>query len=145
MNRTLLLNAVTALLILLFVYTAGSKLLGLDVFENQLRRSPLIGSFSGFFSVMIPLIELMVAVLLLIPQTLKIGLYCSLALLVSFTAYLIYMLSIDIHLPCTCGGVISQMSWQQHVVFNLAFIVLNLTVLWIYPKQAARDYQLSTE
>jgi hypothetical protein len=28
-------------------------------------------------------------------------------------------------LPCQCGGVISKMSWKEHVVFNAFFIVVN--------------------
>jgi hypothetical protein len=27
-------------------------------------------------------------------------------------------------LPCTCGGVISKMSWPQHVLFNSGFMIL---------------------
>jgi hypothetical protein len=31
--------------------------------------------------------------------------------------------------PCTCGGIIEKMSWNQHVVFNMAFTVLALFAL----------------
>jgi len=30
------------------------------------------------------------------------------------------------HLPCTCGGIISKMSWKQHLGFNALFILVGL-------------------
>jgi hypothetical protein len=35
-----------------------------------------------------------------------------------FTVYLAWMIQFAAHLPCNCGGVISSMSWKQHIVFN---------------------------
>jgi hypothetical protein len=34
------------------------------------------------------------------------------------------------NLPCSCGGVIQQLSWKQHIVFNISFIVLGIAGIY---------------
>src|SRR3546814_5749620 len=54
-----------------------------------------------------------------------------------FTAYLLNMVFTVDSLPCSCGGVISSMSFDQHIVFNAGFIVLAVIGLVLYkPKQS---------
>jgi len=36
------------------------------------------------------------------------------------------ILSFSKELPCSCGGVLQEMSWQQHLVFNIVFTLLAL-------------------
>ncbi|WGQ10437.1 MauE/DoxX family redox-associated membrane protein [Pedobacter gandavensis] len=116
------------LFVALFVYTASSKLMNLTAFEKVLSRSPLIADFNELFAWIIPLIEILIAVLLIIPLTKRMGLYAALGLMVIFTGYLGYMVlsMAGQDLPCSCGGVISFLSWQQHVWFNLVFIGLGI-------------------
>lgn len=109
-------------LVFLFVYTATSKLFRLNVFQAQLTRFPWIQYGATFVAWAVPIVELAASGLLLARRTRRIGLFVSLALMVSFTLYLAFMLGTEKHLPCSCGGVISSMSWQQHLVFNVAFV-----------------------
>ena len=117
------------LLLALFMYTAASKILTINAFSSTLAKSPLIGSNSLLVAWLIPIIEIIVGILLIITGTRKLGLYASLVLLGIFTLYLVYMVSSGTKLPCHCGGAISTMSWQQHIWFNLGFIVLAVTGL----------------
>jgi len=32
-------------------------------------------------------------------------------------------------MPCSCGGVIELLSWNQHVVFNGVFILIDLAAI----------------
>jgi hypothetical protein len=61
---------------------------------------------------------------LISPGTRLFGLYSSISLLTLFTGYLVVMIKSYTTLPCTCGGVISEMTWPQHLLFNLGFIIL---------------------
>mgnify|MGYP001346109640 CR=1 FL=1 len=36
------------------------------------------------------------------------------------------MLHYSFYVPCSCGGVLLQMSWQQHLVFNIVASLLAL-------------------
>jgi hypothetical protein len=111
-------------LVFLFTYTASSKLAGFATFYAQLKHYPVLQYLPRFWAMAIPLAELLVAGLLLFNTTRLYGLLCALLLLVLFTCYLAVMVSTQTNLPCSCGGVISTLSWQQHIIFNLGCIVL---------------------
>lgn len=116
----------SSLLILLFAYTAFSKLLTYKKFRWVLNESPLIHNGAGVIVWLLPAAELMIVLLLFIPRYRTIGLKASLSMLILFTGYLIYMILFASHLPCSCGGVVSSLSWKQHVYFNLFFIGINI-------------------
>ena len=135
MKRLPVLEIITSLLILLFAYTAISKLLGYRSFTRTLTESPLIHNGAGTIGWLLPATELIVVLLLFFERTRKAGLYASLFLLLLFTLYLLYMVLFVADLPCSCGGVFNKMSWQQHIFFNLFFILLNVLGLFVLRKQ----------
>jgi len=120
-------------LVFLFVYTATSKLSHLYIFQGQLARFPWIMHYAVVLSWAVPVMELAASGLLLASRTRRTGLYVSLGLMISFTLYLAFMLGSQEHLPCSCGGVISSMSWQQHLVFNLFFTGIAIAGLVFSP------------
>lgn len=124
MKSKVLIQIICLLLILLFTYAGFSKLADHAMFFVQLVRFPWMSPMAAFISWFAPLAELAIALLLLFPSTRLYGLYGSLLLLVLFTVYLAMMVSMKVNLPCSCGGVISQLSWRQHIFFNLFFIAL---------------------
>jgi putative oxidoreductase len=124
-----------ALLILLFVYTAVSKLLSFRRFQTVLSYSPLIGRYSKALAYTIPGVELLVAALLFLPQTRTKGFAGSILLMAAFTGYIAYMLLFEPHLPCSCGGVISSMNWTGHLLFNLVFTL----VAWIGYRESKKQ------
>lgn len=128
MNRKAMvaLEIISALLILLLLYTALSKLSDHETFLFVLKKSPLLYPFAGFIAIALPIAELLVALLLFIPRTRSTGLWASFFLITLFTVYLIYMVAISPDLPCSCGGAVGSLSWRQHIVFNLFFIAISL-------------------
>jgi putative oxidoreductase len=84
----------------------------------------------------VPGLEILITLLLIIPRTRRIGLYISISLLTLFSIYLIYMVSFTPHLPCSCGGVISKLTWRQHIFFNLFFIAITLIALSFTKKES---------
>lgn len=123
---------ISALLIGVFVYAAFSKLLNYPLSVAQLHTHPYIGRFAGLIAWFVPAVELIVSALLLFPGSRRIGLYGSAGLLFIFTAYLALMLLSGRPLPCTCGGFISTLDWPQHIVFNLALILLSIIGIRLY-------------
>lgn len=124
MKRNIVNEIVSSLLILLFVYTGISKLAYLAMFKNQLDSFMWLKPFSNFLAIGIPVLELIISTLLLFQKTKVIGLYSALVLLTLFTCYLTFMLRYQDHLPCSCGGVIQELTWKQHLIFNLSFILI---------------------
>lgn len=125
-KRSVLVEIIGSLLILLFVYTALSKLMEFSQFKSQLAASPITKWNPGFVAIALPLAELVVAALLFAPRTRLAGLYGSLGLMSAFTLYIAYILTLADKVPCSCGGVIKQLGWKEHLVFNIFFTLLAL-------------------
>lgn len=129
MNNERIEVVASSLLVLLYSYTAISKFAAYETFKATLRRSPIIDQGADTIAWLLPAAELIVVLLLFFEWTRKAGLYASLMLLVLFTLYLLYMVLFVANLPCSCGGVLSKMSWEEHIWFNVFFVVINLISL----------------
>lgn len=101
------------------------------VFKGVLQTAPLLRPFVATLAWAIPVSEIAVSLLLFLPRHRLLGLYASLGLLVLFTLYLAFMLLYSPHLPCSCGGVISHLSWPAHLLFNAFFIGMNVIAIWL--------------
>lgn len=136
MVRVVISEIIRYLLILLFAYTATSKMLTYPLFTVQIGLSPILPAFVQQIGWVIPLVEFLVALLLVVPVTQIMGLYSSWVLLFSFTLYVGAILTVANHIPCSCGGVLEALSWEQHLIFNFAFLALNtLVLIWNYRSQ----------
>ncbi|ULQ55444.1 hypothetical protein KJS94_12405 [Flavihumibacter rivuli] len=123
-NHSKLVTIIAALLILLFAYTGISKLLDQDRFLNTLEHSHLLQPYAKILPYLIPIAELIIVGGLLSPTYQRIALLASFALMALFTNYIGIMLLAEEELPCSCGGVISSLSWKNHLVFNILFLIL---------------------
>jgi hypothetical protein len=137
MPKSTLQSILSALFILLFVYTGIGKLLDHRFFEATLSKSPLIGSASTIFSYVLPVVELGIAALLFVHQRIRVGWYATFALMLMFTGYIAYMLLSQSKLPCSCGGVLKGLTWGEHLLFNVAFTILAFAGLWLSRHQNA--------
>jgi hypothetical protein len=117
------------LLIFLFTYTGISKLLDHDGFLSSILQSPVIRKNATTISWSVPALELILTALLLSEKYRKAGLLFSLFTLTLFTLYIVYMVLFIPNLPCSCGGVLKELSWRNHILFNSVFIVLIITAL----------------
>ena len=124
-----LLNFLSALLILLFVYTGVSKLLDHDFFVSTLSKSPVVGNAAIVMSYALPITEFAIAGLLLVHHRTKCGWYAAFAIMLSFTLYVGFMLATQSKLPCSCGGVLKGLTWKEHLTFNTGFTLVALTGL----------------
>lgn len=121
------LETICILYVVLFVYAAVSKLLDFENFQVQLGQSPLLSAFAGWVSWGVPIIELVIALLLLVPRFRLVGLYAAFSIMVMFTAYIVIILNFSSFVPCSCGGILEKMGWGEHLVFNSVFVLLALT------------------
>jgi hypothetical protein len=126
-----LLEAICFLLTLLFVYAAVSKLKDFNTFQLQLGQSPYITNFSSLLAWAVPVGELVLAATLIYKPSRIIGLYGSLFIMSLFTAYIFSMLEFSYYVPCSCGGILSSLSWEAHLWFNIAFVCLSVAGILI--------------
>ncbi|KQR66937.1 MauE/DoxX family redox-associated membrane protein [Pedobacter sp. Leaf176] len=130
--KALIKSSVPALLVLLFVYAAFSKLITFNDFRQQLYNQAFSHELAGFlFYFLIPA-EIVTALLLCFDRTQFIGLLFSSLLLLAFTTYIaLVMLHYWDRTPCSCGGILNEMGWTTHLIFNCVFLILNLTALYL--------------
>lgn len=127
MTRKVFLEAIIALLISLFVYTAMSKILDVTTFSEQMHNQPLPRWLTDHLIWTIPSIELIISGLLFVKSFRGYGLLLSFIMLMIFTVYVALVYFNSFHrIPCSCGGVFKSMSWGTHLVFNLGFTLLAL-------------------
>ena len=136
-TKTIITEIITLLLVMLFLYTGISKLSNYSLFKEQISTSPLLVSLARYIALALPWIEFAIVLILVIPRYRFFGLITSLILMFIFTAYVVCILLFNETLPCSCGGVLEEMSWQQHVVFNFTFTALTLVGI-ILQKQIIR-------
>lgn len=139
MKRQLIIEIIATLFILLFVYAATSKLLDYEKFRVQLGQSPMLTAFAGWVAWIIPLVEIVISIMLAVPRWRLSALYASFCLMVMFTGYIIAILKFSDYIPCSCGGVLQNMSWNEHLVFNVAFILLALTGIILHSRQERKQ------
>lgn len=132
-----ILKACLILLILLWSSTGLSKILGFAEFTRQLIH--ILGEeLSIPASVAIPLLELAAAVTIAFQKTKVFGLYISVFLLTAFTAYVILVLAGYFGpAPCTCGGIITALSWKQHLIVNIILLSITLYSLFTLKRKEA--------
>jgi uncharacterized membrane protein YphA (DoxX/SURF4 family) len=119
-------------LILLFVYAGVSKWLTFEEFRGQLHNQTFPGWIADILAYTLIPLELLAAVLLSFAATQKSGLRLAAALLLAFTGYIaLVLLHVWGRVPCSCGGVLKNMSWRVHLVFNFAFLMLSFCALFL--------------
>jgi putative oxidoreductase len=124
-RRQVLIECISTLLIMLFLYASVSKFLDFETFIDEMNNQPLPNSWTPFLVWSIPCTEIAVALALMIERTRLVALYASLILMSLFTIYTItILLHFFRYVPCSCGGVIKKLTWPQHLVFNLFFVAL---------------------
>lgn len=132
--RVLFIDIICGLLLLLFLYTALSKLLNYSNFKSVLLKISIVKYIESPLAWGLPILEILVAVLLFFPATRAQGLYGSLIMLTVFTVHLTYMVSTESNLPCSCGGVLNSLTWTKHIFFNVFFIGLSSAGILLYGK-----------
>lgn len=128
--RSFIKSAVPFLLIILFTYAAASKLIDVDRFRSQLYLQPFAHGLADVLLYILPAGELTLAGLLCFNRTRFIGLLLSTLLMAAFTAYIsLILLHFWGKVPCSCGGILENMSWPVHLAFNWAFLLAGITAI----------------
>jgi hypothetical protein len=117
----------TGLMIILWAYTAFSKIFNFHKFKQAMVTQVFPSWMGKILMFVLPIIEFAIVALLLFPQTRLIGMYSSLFLMILFTLYVggavfhIY----DRH-PCACGGLFARLGWSKHFKVNIMLTLVAL-------------------
>ena len=117
-------QGVNVFFILLFTYAAATKLIVFKDFYMQLRQSPFIGTLAGLLVWATPAVLILISFLLFFPLLRLVALYCCLILMSIFSLYITSVLNFAESVPCSCGGVLPSLSWNEHLIFNVGCMLL---------------------
>ncbi|AZB11633.1 tellurium resistance protein TerC [Chryseobacterium sp. G0162] len=124
--------------VLLFVYAAVSKILDFENFQVQIAQSPLLSSYAGITSYAVIIAELLICISLILPKYRLYGLYSSLGLMTSFTTYIYLIIHYSEFIPCSCGGILEKLDWNEHLIFNIGCIIIAIIGIFLSLKLRQR-------
>ncbi len=138
MNKKVIIEIISSLLVLLFLYASLSKFLDFKHFIGDMNNQPFPNWMTPWLVWTIPLLEISITMALVFERTRTPGLYASLVLMFAFTVYTVaILLRFFGRIPCSCGGVIEKLTWQQHLIFNLFFVIISFTAILLRKQKAA--------
>lgn len=140
MKRKIIIEIISSLLILLFLYASVSKWLAFKTFIGDMNNQPFPNWMTPYLVIIIPVLEVLIAIGLIFEKTRVPALYASFVLMMAFTIYTVAVLSHAFkYIPCSCGGVIKKLTWPQHLFFNLFFVAISLLGIWLKKRDAQHE------
>jgi methylamine utilization protein MauE len=139
----------------LFLFTAGAKLMIVKAFA--INMSELLAA-SGFndqkwmwpATIVVIIVEVLTAILLLLPRTVRIGAVCAGLLLIGFAGYALYYVYVLNGEPLECGcfgGIIASQLGVQTALRNLLLLIPTILVFVGYRRSqpaVAKNIALTT-
>lgn len=107
-------------------------MLDYEQFKVQLGLSPVLTMFSDWVAWCVPVVEILVVGLLANARFRLTGLYASFGLMVLFSCYIIAITRFSEYIPCSCGGILQNITWNQHLVINIFFLLLGAAGVLLY-------------
>lgn len=124
MKTKALISLIAIALAVLFAYVAVGKLEHYALFSLQLQQFPFSIPVLHRQAWVVPVLELVISFLLLLPATRLKGLFASLFLLGLYTLYLTGMLGSRFNSSCNCGEPFPSLSLKMHIVFTLVCVFI---------------------
>ncbi|MFN3848466.1 MAG: MauE/DoxX family redox-associated membrane protein [Spirosomataceae bacterium] len=132
MNKLSLLKYLIALL---YLYAGVYKVSDVTLFKSQLIESPLLPEkLISFIAVALPIFEIGLGLSLIFLKKAKTALWLSLSLMLFFTLYLSALYFLYEKPPCACGGILSNMDYPEHIVFNILYTIICILAIYFYEK-----------
>ena len=133
-------EVISSLLVLLFLYTSLSKWLDFKTFTGEMNNQPFPNWMTPWLVWILPVGEVLIVLALLFEKTRMKGLWASLILMSLFTIYTaLILLKVFKRIPCSCGGVIKHLNWNQHLVFNLFFTGISIAGILLKRRDFRED------
>jgi uncharacterized membrane protein YphA (DoxX/SURF4 family) len=126
---------IVAILIIIWLHTGISKLLDWRSFSLQMHQSPIFHSYAKIVTFAGPILEIILAILLIFKRTRLIGMIGSFFLMLFFTWYVWWLMTNLPKLPCSCGGIVGFLNWPQHLALNIFLTAIAFIGIVLLHKQ----------
>lgn len=122
--KKIIVDGLSILFIVLFIYAAVNKLQQLETFQIQLEQFPFISEYTQWIVWVVPILLIIVSILFLFERMKWIAFYSSFLMMLFFTLYIIAVLNFAESIPCSCAGIFNSWSWNDHLYFNMGVLLL---------------------
>jgi len=140
MKRKLIVEVTAFLLMLLFLYASVSKWLDFRTFTNEINNQPFPNWLTPWIIWIVPPLEVLITLALMFERTRTAGFYASLILMSAFSIYTgAVLLHFFDYIPCSCGGIIKDLSWSEHLILNLFFVAISITAILLRRNRYSKD------
>lgn len=127
MNTYPFIIIITVFLVALWAYASLSKILNLAEFKQAMALQVFPDWFGKMLIILVPLAELILIGLLLVPASRLLGMYGSFFMMSAFTMYIAgALLHLYERTPCACGGLFARLGWRAHLRLNIVLTLISL-------------------
>lgn len=127
MKRKMIVEVIAFLLMLLFLFASVSKWLTFKTFIGDINNQPFPNWLTPWITNLLPPIEVLIVLALMFEKTRTAGFYASLILMSAFSIYsAAVLLKFFDYIPCSCGGIIKNLSWRDNLILNLFFVAISI-------------------
>lgn len=123
-----LISGICAIILSIFFLYAGIHVLHYrHFFEWQLSGNDFLKNYLNLIIWVLPIFELILSLVLLIPRTRILGFYLSFFLLLGITSIIFVLQHFFASGPCVCLGIFPSLSWLQQSIINIGFIIISIS------------------
>lgn len=131
-RKEVFLTVFSTLIAAMFLYAGFIKLRNYEKTNWEMRNQVFPVGIADVLTWLIPIVELIIMVFLIYRPTRIFGFKASFGLLAIFTLYIsLAFTNIFGRVPCSCGGILGELSYGWHIVFNILFMIIALFGIWI--------------
>jgi len=139
-KKEIWLKIISGLIASMFFYTVFVKFRNYEQANWDMRNQVFPNGIADILTWLVPSIEAVLVLLLVFKPTRLWGFKASLGLLTAFTLYIsIALTNIFGRVPCNCGGIIGELSYGWHILFNLIFMLLAFLGICIENRWTEKD------
>ena len=111
---------------IIYFYSGIDKLLNFNQFVNNFSKSPFSPQlYLVELCAVIIFLEIGFSALLFFEKTKRISLIGFGIISLLFSLYISLMIFYSPYLPCSCGGIIDLLSWNQHLMLTVFLTVIS--------------------
>ncbi|HMR81532.1 MAG TPA: hypothetical protein PKE30_00265 [Niabella sp.] len=138
MRNQSILMILTFSLLLLWIPVSMEKILHFESFEKSMFKQPFPVWFIKPVSILLPIAEVLTAILLVFRKTRLLGFYFSFGLMLAFTGFVgMALMGMLKNALCNCATIINGMSWKAHFFFNLLFLIISAYGIYLLKNNEA--------
>ncbi len=128
---------------IIFSISAVAKLIALPSFRKTLENIGIPGKFRSFVSIVVPILELVISVMILWEVTLTFGLLLLFLLLLAFLGAVLYSFTKQNRISCNCFGSIADETLGWGTIVKIILLgASGVYVLWESQYSSIWNYEI---